>query len=536
MKLSRRLALVATLAATATIVAGCAGPAADPKTGDSANQPRPGGTVVIAWTSDQNGVDAASLNNVRENITRQLTDSLVFRNPDSGEFEPWLAESWKVSDDVKEYTFTLRQDVTFNDGTKLDAEVVKANIEALQQPGVHSTPAGLVAGVKVEVVDEYTVKFTLPRGNAGFLANLSRADVGIVSAATAAKPLAERQTSIDGSGPYSLVSWTVNEGAVIKRRDDYNWAPASISHDGPAYIEEIRYQVIPEAQVIYESLKSGEVDFYESVGGLFVDDLKANGVNVSGLLSPPGTAGEAPVNVSNPILRDKRVRQALTHGIDRDAINQAIWLGKDQPASSIFNRSNPYWEDLSEYLSYDPEQSIELLEEAGWTEIGSDGIRVKDGVRLSLRLAQDSPTTQIFKEQWKKIGVEAVLDPPLPAEANQRILTGEYDVTYWEHTYPDSDILRANYGKTTGSNRSILDLDNPEDKHLDDLLQQQLSISDPEERKKVVSEAATILVRDAYTIPVLERTKVWGFTSRLHDVKANGVDQIFYNAWVDDAE
>lgn len=534
MRFKRGVALGATVVLSAIVLAGCASDTAGGEAAEPSADPKSGGTVVIAWTSDQHGVDAASLNNVRENVTRQLTDSLVFRNSETGEFEPWLAESWEISDDVTEYTFTLRQDVTFNDGTPLNAEVVKANIEALQQPGVHSTPAGLVAGVEVEVVDEYTAKFTLPRGNAGFLASLSRADVGIVSAATAAKPLAERQTEIDGSGPFTLVSWNENEGAVIERREDYDWAPPSISHDGPAYIEEIRYQVIPEAQVIYESLKRGEVDFYESVGGLFISDLAANGVNVGELITPPGTAGEAPINVSNPILRDTRVRQALSHGLDRDAINQAIWLGVNEPASSIFNRSNPFWEDLSEYLEYDPDLAVELLEEAGWTEVGSDGIRVKDGVRLSLRLAQDSPTTQIYKEQWKQIGVEAVLDPPLPAEANQRILTGEYDITYWEHTYPDADILRANYGATTGSNRSILDLTNADDKHLDDLLQKQLSISDPDERAEVVHEAATILVRDAYTLPILERAKVWGYTDRLKDVQANGVDQIFYTAWVDE--
>lgn len=534
MTFHRRAMLPAAIALSAALLAACGASAPTGNTADGTD--KEGGIAVIALTSDEQGVDPASLNNVREHVARQLTDSLVWRNPDTGEYDPWLATEWTISDDVKEYTFTLRDDVTFNDGSPLTAEVVKANIEALQQDGVHSTPAGLVHGVQVEVVDEHTAKFVLPRGNAGFLDNLSRADVGIVSAATAAKPLAERQHDIDGTGPYTLVSWEENQGITLKRRDDYSWAPESISHDGPAYIDELHYEVIPEEQVIYESLQAGKVDFYEQVGGLFIDELKSSGVVIGDFLTPPGTASEDPVNVSNPILRDKRVRQALQFGVDREAINQAIWRGKNQPASSIFNRNNPFWEDLGQYLVHDPQRSIDLLEDAGWADVGDDGIRVKDGQRLSLRLAQDSPTTQILQEQWKEIGVEAVLDPPLPAEANQRILTGEYDITYWEHTYADGDILRANYGLASGSNRSILDPDDPEDRHLDDLLQRQVEIADPAERQAVISEAATILVRDAYTLPILERTKVWGLSTRLKDVTANGVDQIFYTAWLDDPD
>jgi len=526
-----RTRLVALSVAAVVVAGGVAGCGSGG--GEAAEkQGKEGGTAVIALTSDQQGVDAASLNDVRENVTRQLTDSLVYRNPKTDEYEPWLATKWTVADDASQYTFTLRDDVTFNDGTKLTAEVVKANIEALQQKGVHSTPAGLVHGVKVEAVDEFTAKFVLPRANAGFLSSISRADVGIVSAATAAKPLAERQKSIDGTGPFTLVSWEANRAVVLKRRDDYNWAPASIAHDGPAYIEELRYEVIPEEQVIYESLKSRKVDFFEAVNPLQVNTLKSAGVQISDVIGSPGLAGEQPLNVSNPILRDKRVRQALQYAIDRDAINKATWLGKNQPAANIFARTNPFWTDLSQYLGYDPAKSVRLLEEAGWTKVGDDGIRVKDGKRLSLRAAQNSPTTQIEQEEWKKIGVELVIDPPLRAEANKRILTGEYDITYWEQTYPDADILRANYGKTSGSNRSILDPSNAEDAALDALLEKQAVTSNADERKQIVNEAATVLVRDAYTLAVLERGKVWALGKRLHDVTPNGVDQLFYTAWL----
>jgi peptide/nickel transport system substrate-binding protein len=185
---------------------------------------------------------------VWRDISRALTDSLVFLNPETGDFEPWLAESWEVEDD-RIFTFHLRDDVTFSDGTRLTGEVVKTNFERLVE--LNSTSGYVDGFTSITVPDEYTVVIEFPEPNASLLTGLSRAHVGIVSEASALSSVEERQRYIDGSGPFRLdLERTIaDEQIVLVRRDDYNWAPAWYDHEGPAYLEEIVYRIITEESV-----------------------------------------------------------------------------------------------------------------------------------------------------------------------------------------------------------------------------------------------------------------------------------------------
>lgn len=497
-----------------------------------------GGTLTIGLEADPQGVDAAVVNQVWRHVARELSDSLVFRNPETNEIEPWLATEWTVSDDARTYSFTLRDHVTFNDGSKLTGDVVKANFESLQREGIHSSAKTIVQGISsitVPAENEVVVEFAEP--NAAFLPSLSRAHAGIVSAATAALPVEERQKSIDGSGPFELESYTENQEIVLKARDDYDWAPAYFEHEGRAYLDEVVYKVIPEDSVRNGAIKSDEIQFIYWVDGTYVPELEAAGLTVTSDVLNPATGEEWPLNTSSKFLKDVKVRQALQHGIDREALVQFTSNGYDVPAEGPLSPANPYFSDQSEYLTYDPDQSIKLLEEAGWDTVGDDGIRVnKDGERLSLRFPSDRAAASAVQDQWKKIGVELVIDVPLAAEANEKLLSGEYDIAYWYHSSPDADVLRANYGVKTGSNRSFIAEDDARGQELDALLQQQNTILDHEERQKVVDQAAQIIDEDAYVLNLSVDTDIWVASPRLHDIKHNGLDQLLFDAWLTPAK
>jgi peptide/nickel transport system substrate-binding protein len=272
------------------------------------------------------------------------------------------------------------------------------------------------------------------------------------------------------------------------------------------------------------------------VNSRFIPELEANpNVVVPETAYGQGTGWpELPLNVSRGALTDVRVRQALQSGIDRSVLSAVGTNGTEPAAKGPLTEANPYFSDVSEFLAYDPDRSVRLLEEAGWETIGADGIRTNaDGERLSFRYAGvENDIVLIIQEQFKQIGVEFVIDPPLAAEANAALLTGEYDIGYWTQSLADPDVLRGNYSASTGSNRSFLDLSRDEDRELDDLLQDQKAVLDRAERQQIVDRIAEILVEQAYTLPTLQNVDIWAHSSRVHGVKFNGVDQLLYDAWV----
>ncbi|MFD6274749.1 ABC transporter substrate-binding protein [Streptomyces sp. NPDC060209] len=527
--------LAATAAALSLLVTACSGSDGQSVAGAKvAKKDRYGGTLNIGLSADTGGVDSAVVNQVWRTVARALADSLVFYNPETKQVEPWLATSWTVSDDARQYTFKLRDDVTFHDGTKLTAKVVKANLESLNRPGIHSSAKTVVQGIrtiKTPSEHEITVEFAEP--NAAFLVSLSRAYVGIVSQKTAELPVEERQKWLDGSGPFYLEKYVPNQSIVLKKRDDYGWAPKYFEHDGPAYLDEVVYKIIPE-----DSVRNGavigdeELQFIYWVNAKYLPQFKSAGLTISKTLNP-ATGTELPVNTSSKFLKDVRVRQALQVGTDRDEFVKIDSGGVDQAATGPLSKDNPYYSDQSALLKYDPERAKSLLEQAGWTRTGSDGIRVDaDGERLSLRAPEDDPGWQVLQDQWKKLGIELVLDPPLPAEANEKLLSGDYDIAYWYASSPDPDVLRANYGTTTGSNRSFIADGDKKGQELDRLLQEQNQTIDKAERQKLVDEASRILVEQAYDIPVSNDVDIWAHSPRLHDITPVGLDQYLINAWL----
>ncbi|MFF2324450.1 MULTISPECIES: ABC transporter substrate-binding protein [unclassified Streptomyces] len=527
--------LAATAAALSLLVTACSGSDGQSAAGAKvAKKDRYGGTLNIGLSADPGGVDSAVVNQVWRTVARALADSLVFYNPETKQVEPWLATSWTVSDDARQYTFKLRDDVTFHDGTKLTAKVVKANLESLNRPGIHSSAKTVVQGIrtiKTPSEHEITVEFAEP--NAAFLVSLSRAYVGIVSQKTAELPVEERQKWLDGSGPFYLEKYVPNQSIVLKKRDDYDWAPKYFEHDGPAYLDEVVYKIIPE-----DSVRNGavigddELQFIYWVNAKYLPQFKSAGLTISKTLNP-ATGTELPVNTSSKFLKDVRVRQALQVGTDRDEFVKIDSGGVDQAATGPLSKDNPYYSDQSALLKYDPERAKSLLKQAGWTKTGSDGIRVDaDGKRLSLRAPEDDAGWQVLQDQWKKLGIELVLDPPLPAEANEKLLSGEYDIAYWYASSPDPDVLRANYGTTTGSNRSFIADGDKKGQELDRLLQEQNQTIDRTKRQKLVDEASRILVEQAYDIPVSNDVDIWAYSPRLHDITPVGLDQYLINAWL----
>jgi peptide/nickel transport system substrate-binding protein len=234
----RRFAALAGLAALAPVLEACgASSSTGTGTAKAAGTPVRGGTAIYAVDTEPVSWDVhVSSQDITGEIQRNVFDSLVAEDAD-GVFHPWLASSWTVSSDLKTYTFDLRQDVKFTDGTAFDAQAVKVNFDRIVNPATKSDLAASLLGpyTGTTVVDAHTVKVEFSEPFAPFLQAASTAYLGFYSPAAISAHGASLGSggAVDvGTGPFTFTSYTKGESAVFARNPDYAWPPANAGRTG----------------------------------------------------------------------------------------------------------------------------------------------------------------------------------------------------------------------------------------------------------------------------------------------------------------
>jgi peptide/nickel transport system substrate-binding protein len=316
-------------------------------------------------------------------------DALVSKAED-GSFQPWLAKSWKVTDDGLTYTLELRDDVTFHDGTKFDAASVKANLEQFFVQGYNPTLVAfqLHAFDKAEVVSPYTLKITLKEPDGLFLDFLASPYAGQVSPKSlkSAKDLKFGGIDLVGTGPFILDRYVQGQEIHYHRNPAYKWPPAGAAHQGPAYLSELTYRFLPEAAVRVGALTSGQVQVIEGVPATEVSLIKKDPNLTLQTSLNSGTSYTYYFNTSHAPFDDKRVREAFREAVDLDAVLQSVYQGTATRAWSIVGKRSPFYDaTLESSFGKDTAKANALLDEAGWKERDAEGYRVKDGKRLTVR-------------------------------------------------------------------------------------------------------------------------------------------------------
>lgn len=375
----------------AFLLSGCAtqGDAVDAA---AVGDPQSGGTLTIGWPVDP----SSGTHNVHQTgtisagrIWRTAFDSLLWLGFD-GEFHPWLAKEWAISDDGLEYTFTLRDDVTFQDGDVFDAAAVKKNFDTEIDSSYATNPVSTTLKTlkSTTVIDDYTVRFNLSQRTSNFLLVLAGQYGAIVSPTSLDKPEAKAGgLGIVGTGPYQLTELTSGQEYVFTRNDAYNWAPEVFGHQGPAYFEKIVYRVYTEEAVRLGALTSGQVDLIEQLPAVNFDEISNDpSYKVAYKYDNTGTAALY-FNVSQGPTSDRRVREAVRNAIDLETLIPAIYKDSVIRAWGAVSHTNPYY-DAKYENSYgnDVDAANSALDEAGWSDRDSEGYRTKDGNRLLLRV------------------------------------------------------------------------------------------------------------------------------------------------------
>jgi peptide/nickel transport system substrate-binding protein len=521
--------------AALALLAACGSGSSAGSSGGSAGAPKSGGTLTFAVGSDTGCVDPQQVaSNDSIYSVRQLVDSLTDQNPETGEIVPWLAQSWEISKDATAFTFHLRSGVTFSDGSTLTAQVVKDNFEAVPKLGALAALAtGYLSGVKdIAAPDAQTLKVTFAQPNAQFLQATSTHSLGVVSEASTKLSPQERCTKgIVGTGPFTLAQYVPNQSATLKRRTGYAWGSSLWKKQGEAYLDQIVFKVLPEAGVRTGSLQSGQVDAIGNVGKSDESALKGAGVTLQAR-GNPGVVFNVAANNSNPILQDAKVRQGLSAAVNRKQIADTIYNTGTQPATSILAHTTPGYEDLSVQLGFDAEKAKSLLDADGW-KAGADGIRAKDGKKLSFGLtwfanaATNQPTLELLQQQLKDVGVAVTLKQSEISQFSRVLVAGNYDLVWGNVTRADPDILRTQFS-TALANVYRLPATG-----LDQTLSQQAGTIDQAARKKLVATAQETIVQQAFVIPVVELQTELGIGKRVHDLKFDASSRIqLHDTWV----
>ncbi|UGS25470.1 ABC transporter substrate-binding protein [Microbacterium resistens] len=439
------------------------------------------------------------------NIGRQLVDSLVDQDPETGEIVPWLAESYEADDTLTAFTFTLRDDVTFSDGSALTPETVKANFDALAALGTTAALASqYLAGYQgTEIVDDATVRVTFAEPNAQFLQGASTITLGLLSDASAALSAEERCQSPVGSGPFVLDTYTSNDSVVLTAREGYGWASELREHEGDAAVKTVTFAVTPEPGVRTGGLQTGEFDM---ILDLPAADEARFGTEEFQIFARanPGVPHSLVPNTERPVVSDPAVRRAMILATDRAEISELTGSGHVDPATGVLSSATPSFLDQADALKTDLDAAKKLLDDAGW-KAGADGVREKDGtpLRMTVTAFYGQDVLEAAQAQLAKAGIDLQIAMVTSGDFFGAVSSRDYDFLGAGLTRTDPDVLRVMFSAESAARWAVV-----ADLELDAELATQAETSDPAARADLLGQAQTRILDQAYLVPLLQVAQV----------------------------
>ncbi len=419
-------------------------------------------------------IDIVVYQNVFEGLTR------VDQN---GAVQPGLATDWTISEDGLTYTFTLADGVTFHDGSTFDAEDVKFTFDRILGPDSVNAHREFYEVIdSVTVIDPLTVELKLSRQIGNFLFDLGRGDAVIVAPESADNNASEPI----GTGPFAFVQWDRGSRVILERYEPY-WGEA------PA-LTRATYLFIGDTAAMTSALLAGDIDGTNNFGQEALAVFEGNPQFTVLVGSTEGETILATNNQKTPF-DNLKVRQAMAHAIDRDAIIEGATYGYGTPIGSHFAPHNPYYVDLTGTYPYDPEAARALLAEAGYP----------DGFSATLKLpplAYARLSGQIIASQFAEVGIRLELINVEFAQWLEDVYSNkDYDLTIISHVEP-FDI--GNYANPD----YYFGYDNPEFQALIDELN---GTTDDAQRRELAVRAQEILAEDAVNgwLFQLPQTGVW---------------------------
>lgn len=495
-------------------------------TGETTNGESSGGekTLVIGYDRD-----AETLNHLKtgwfSDALIYMYDRLVSRDYDFA-YQPGLATSWETSEDGLVWTFHLRDDVTFHNGEKFTANDVKWTIDMLMDPETASPSASEFASFEeVNVVDDYTVEVVLKEPFPNILFILSNTSSGVINQ-KAYEEAGDNYgvSTVIGTGPYMLESWTQGDEIVLVKNPDYNWGPDWLGNQGPSNIDKIILKAIPEENTRFMELLAGNLHVLRDVPPTFLDrvegndDIKIEEVPATQLVYLAYPTDTEPFT-------DVRVRQAINHAINKEEILTFIYRDIGEPSYGYLPPalSEEYLGE-SKDLSYDfnPEKAKELLAEAGY----GDG--------LTLKLAAENSTeysrlAEVLQNQLSVAGINVEIQMYDASSYTAMLRNEEQELFLRKYSWPNADILDY---FLLSSNIPFPNHSRWNDEETDRLIKAAATSPTWDDRSAGYHEVQRHLIEEAVWAPIYIPQRLTAVRSEVENLKIHPW-AIFYNDGVD---
>ena len=473
--------------------------------GGCASAPPQNDVVTVAVLSSPNSLDPRIGSDETSQRVHQLVFDYLLALDDKLRVTGGLATHWDQPDPVT-YLVYLRKGVRFHDGHELTADDVVHTFGSFIDPAFVSPRKGAYRMLdRVEAVDPYTVRFTLKEPFGSF-------PIQLVMPVVPKGAGAELRDRPIGTGPYKFVSFAVDDHVTLESFPDYfRGAPANGG---------VVLKVVPDEIMRALELRKGTVD-------MVVNDLSPDVVHQLAAQKAV-TIAEAPgtdyayvgVNMRDPILKDRRVRHALGHAIDRQAIVDHLRRGLARPAVGVLPPSSWAFEAGVFQFSHDPRKAIALLEEAGYRDPDGDGPEPR--LRLSLKVSTNEfirLQAAVIQQDLKRVGIDLDVRSYEFATLYADVLKGNFQLFTLQWVgVSDPDMLRRVFHSKqmppNGFNRGYYE--NPE---VDRLIDAAMVAESDDERRKLYGDAQRVVAEDAPYISLWYKTNIAVSGTHIEGVK-----------------
>jgi len=470
-------------------------------------------------------------------VLRQVYDTLVYRDPQTGQFVSGLAESWTISEDQIVYTFTLRQNVTFHDGTAFTAQAVAANLNRIVSAETRSQNAAALLGTYdgYTIIDPFTIEIRLSEPYAPLLDSLSQFYLGMASPTALATYGVERyQFNQVGTGPYRFIEYIPDDHLILRRNPDYTWGPSFYQAPSTGMIDEVEFRFYRDPATRLATLEQGGAQVMGEIPPADARTLVGNSAFQIITTTIPGQPDQILLNTQIAPTNNQTFRQALMLGTNRTGMIDSLYQGFSVPATGALTSGTQFYSGASaDRYPFNSQQARALLSTLGYADTNGDGIWDTSDGDLTLKMlvppwGEFRQISQFLQDQWHSIGINLeLISVPDFSTLMSEIAKGEYHLVAFNSYGVDPAFLKSYYA-SEGS-RNFSGYSNSE---LDALLNDAGRQLDPTIRADLYTRIQAAIMEQALIIPLRDRVNLNGVSSKVVGLKydAYGWYPILYNA------
>jgi len=468
-------------------------------------------------------------------ILKNVVETLIDLD-DKGQAHPRLATSWEVSPDGTTWTWHLRDDIVFQDGTPFNADAVKFTLDRILDPATKSQTGIALIGPyqSSEVLDPKTIRMTFKEPYAPLLHNLSQGVLGIISPTAVKKSADEFAAKPVGTGPYTVTEWVRGNHVTLSRWDKYVNTSTLTQHKTAPYMDTIVIRFISEDQTRLAALKNGELDYMFNVPALDVAQTKGDSKYQTFENMFTGDPTMFLINRQLAPTDDLAVAQALESAVNKEVISKIATSSTSPVAWGPLKPTNwSYNKDVEGLYKFDPAQAKQVLDAAGWTP-GADGLRTKNGVsgKLLINVKDDKLTVSMLEAiqgMLRAVGLDLEIRTMSLAASEDLARQGKNNLTFMDWRGTDPDILTVHFHSSNIGGWNMGFFKNDE---LDKLLDTARATVDPDKRLPMYQKAQMLIMQQAATLPLFNQVAVDGAKANLQGVRFDATKYYpeFYDA------